>query len=88
MCRYIVHSMWEDVEQRGKVMGVSSVGLILIHLSFNQCFKILLKPAMGFSGPPKISLFKYPEQHMYRTNAVSIGVSLMHVLQAINSILD
>uniref|UniRef100_A0A8C3FAP4 Family with sequence similarity 83 member C n=1 Tax=Chrysemys picta bellii TaxID=8478 RepID=A0A8C3FAP4_CHRPI len=21
MCRYIVHSMWEDVEQRGKVMG-------------------------------------------------------------------
>ncbi|KFQ00487.1 Ubiquinol-cytochrome c reductase complex chaperone CBP3, partial [Haliaeetus albicilla] len=23
MCRYIVHCMWEDVEQRGKVMGVS-----------------------------------------------------------------
>ncbi|XP_009985891.1 PREDICTED: ubiquinol-cytochrome-c reductase complex assembly factor 1-like, partial [Tauraco erythrolophus] len=21
MCRYIVHCMWEDVEQRGKVMG-------------------------------------------------------------------
>ncbi|KAG6924511.1 ubiquinol-cytochrome c reductase complex assembly factor 1 [Chelydra serpentina] len=25
MCRYIVHSMWEDVEQRGKVMGVIAV---------------------------------------------------------------
>lgn len=25
MCRYIVHSMWEDVEQRSKIMGVSSV---------------------------------------------------------------
>ncbi|KAI2663880.1 Ubiquinol-cytochrome-c reductase complex assembly factor 1 [Labeo rohita] len=23
MCRYIVHSMWEDVEQRSKIMGVS-----------------------------------------------------------------
>ncbi|XP_043566802.1 ubiquinol-cytochrome-c reductase complex assembly factor 1 isoform X3 [Chiloscyllium plagiosum] len=22
MCKYIVHSMWEDLEQRGKVMGV------------------------------------------------------------------
>ncbi|XP_028590580.1 ubiquinol-cytochrome-c reductase complex assembly factor 1 isoform X1 [Lacerta agilis] len=27
MCRYIVHSMWEDVEQRGKVMGIDSVAL-------------------------------------------------------------
>ncbi|XP_006007742.1 ubiquinol-cytochrome-c reductase complex assembly factor 1 [Latimeria chalumnae] len=27
MCRYIVHSMWEDVEQRGKVMGIDSVSL-------------------------------------------------------------
>lgn len=26
MCRYIVHSMWEDVEQRSKIMGVSSAG--------------------------------------------------------------
>ncbi|XP_063000548.1 ubiquinol-cytochrome-c reductase complex assembly factor 1 [Elgaria multicarinata webbii] len=25
MCRYIVHSMWEDIEQRGKVMGINSV---------------------------------------------------------------
>ncbi|XP_030277045.1 ubiquinol-cytochrome-c reductase complex assembly factor 1-like [Sparus aurata] len=25
MCTYIVHSMWEDVEQRSKIMGVSSV---------------------------------------------------------------
>uniref|UniRef100_A0A3B5MUQ5 Ubiquinol-cytochrome c reductase complex assembly factor 1 n=1 Tax=Xiphophorus couchianus TaxID=32473 RepID=A0A3B5MUQ5_9TELE len=25
MCRYIVHSMWEDVEQRSKIMGVSRV---------------------------------------------------------------
>uniref|UniRef100_A0A3B4V2D5 Ubiquinol-cytochrome c reductase complex assembly factor 1 n=1 Tax=Seriola dumerili TaxID=41447 RepID=A0A3B4V2D5_SERDU len=23
MCRYIVHSMWEDVEQRSKIMGVT-----------------------------------------------------------------
>ncbi|KAM4622253.1 ubiquinol-cytochrome c reductase complex assembly factor 1-like [Discoglossus pictus] len=28
MCRYIVHSMWEDVQQRGKVMGVSLIGSI------------------------------------------------------------
>ncbi|XP_077191284.1 ubiquinol-cytochrome c reductase complex assembly factor 1 isoform X4 [Paroedura picta] len=27
MCRHIVHSMWEDVGQRGKVMGISSVAL-------------------------------------------------------------
>ncbi|XP_075428699.1 ubiquinol-cytochrome c reductase complex assembly factor 1 isoform X1 [Ascaphus truei] len=27
MCRYIVHSMWEDVQQRGKVMGIDSVSL-------------------------------------------------------------
>uniref|UniRef100_A0A8C8SFQ5 Ubiquinol-cytochrome c reductase complex assembly factor 1 n=1 Tax=Pelusios castaneus TaxID=367368 RepID=A0A8C8SFQ5_9SAUR len=27
MCRYIVHSMWEDVEQRGKVMGIDSYTL-------------------------------------------------------------
>lgn len=27
MCRYVVHSMWEDVEQRGKVMGIDSVTL-------------------------------------------------------------
>ncbi|CAM4533722.1 unnamed protein product [Caretta caretta] len=27
MCRYIVHSMWEDVEQHGKVMGIDSVTL-------------------------------------------------------------
>ncbi|NP_001279134.1 ubiquinol-cytochrome-c reductase complex assembly factor 1 [Callorhinchus milii] len=27
MCRYIVHSMWEDLEQRGKVMGIDSIPL-------------------------------------------------------------
>ncbi|XP_028667708.1 ubiquinol-cytochrome-c reductase complex assembly factor 1 [Erpetoichthys calabaricus] len=27
MCRYIVHSMWEDVHQRGKVLGIDSVAL-------------------------------------------------------------
>ncbi|MBN3292420.1 UQCC1 factor, partial [Polypterus senegalus] len=27
MCRYIVHSMWEDVHQRGKVLGIDSVSL-------------------------------------------------------------
>ncbi|XP_062445404.1 ubiquinol-cytochrome-c reductase complex assembly factor 1 isoform X4 [Rhea pennata] len=27
MCRYIVHCMWEDVEQRGKVMGINSAAL-------------------------------------------------------------
>lgn len=32
MCRYIVHSMWEDVEQRGKVMGVSSLLMVLFQL--------------------------------------------------------
>ncbi|KAF1392311.1 hypothetical protein PFLUV_G00051480 [Perca fluviatilis] len=24
MCRYIVHSMWEDVEQRSKIMGIDA----------------------------------------------------------------
>ncbi|XP_069740500.1 ubiquinol-cytochrome c reductase complex assembly factor 1 [Narcine bancroftii] len=27
MCKYIVHSMWEDLEQRGKVMGIESIVL-------------------------------------------------------------
>ncbi|KAM8797940.1 ubiquinol-cytochrome c reductase complex assembly factor 1 [Eudromia elegans] len=27
MCRYIVHCMWEDVEQRGKLMGITSAAL-------------------------------------------------------------
>ncbi|XP_078410988.1 ubiquinol-cytochrome c reductase complex assembly factor 1 isoform X2 [Cetorhinus maximus] len=27
MCKYIVHSMWEDLEQRGKVMAIESVVL-------------------------------------------------------------
>ncbi|XP_078508321.1 ubiquinol-cytochrome c reductase complex assembly factor 1 [Lissotriton helveticus] len=27
MCRYVVHSMWEDVQQRGKVMGIDSTAL-------------------------------------------------------------
>lgn len=30
MCRVIVHFMWEDVEQRGRVMGVSECCLILV----------------------------------------------------------
>ncbi|KAM6979815.1 ubiquinol-cytochrome c reductase complex assembly factor 1 [Aplochiton taeniatus] len=25
MCRYIVHSMWEDVEQRSKIMGIDAI---------------------------------------------------------------
>lgn len=25
MCRYIVHSMWEDVEQRSKIMGIAAI---------------------------------------------------------------
>ncbi|XP_072100219.1 ubiquinol-cytochrome c reductase complex assembly factor 1 isoform X1 [Mobula birostris] len=27
MCRYIVHSMWEDLQQRGKLMGIESIVL-------------------------------------------------------------
>lgn len=27
MCRYVVYSMWEDLQQRGKVMGIDSVSL-------------------------------------------------------------
>uniref|UniRef100_UPI00398F4FF7 ubiquinol-cytochrome c reductase complex assembly factor 1 isoform X1 n=2 Tax=Pristiophorus japonicus TaxID=55135 RepID=UPI00398F4FF7 len=27
MCKYIVHAMWEDLEQRGKVMGIESIVL-------------------------------------------------------------
>uniref|UniRef100_A0A8C5T9S7 Ubiquinol-cytochrome c reductase complex assembly factor 1 n=1 Tax=Malurus cyaneus samueli TaxID=2593467 RepID=A0A8C5T9S7_9PASS len=34
MCRYIVHCMWEDVEQRGKVMGVSPLSWYLLHVQF------------------------------------------------------
>nr|XP_020043899.1 LOW QUALITY PROTEIN: ubiquinol-cytochrome-c reductase complex assembly factor 1-like [Castor canadensis] len=30
MCRIIVHFMWEDVEQRGRVMGVSACHQILV----------------------------------------------------------
>ncbi|XP_077433738.1 ubiquinol-cytochrome c reductase complex assembly factor 1 isoform X1 [Vanacampus margaritifer] len=25
MCRYVVHSMWEDVEQRSKIMGIDAI---------------------------------------------------------------
>lgn len=32
MCQYIVHSMWEDVEQRSKIMGVRCISSI--HLWF------------------------------------------------------
>jgi len=41
MCRYIVHSMWEDVEQRSKIMGVSTCAFdsvascILKHLAIS-----------------------------------------------------
>lgn len=30
MCRIIVHFMWEDVEQRGRIMGVSDCYQILV----------------------------------------------------------
>uniref|UniRef100_A0AAZ3RG68 Ubiquinol-cytochrome c chaperone domain-containing protein n=1 Tax=Oncorhynchus tshawytscha TaxID=74940 RepID=A0AAZ3RG68_ONCTS len=29
MCRYIVHSMWEDVEQRSKIMGVCPLNSLM-----------------------------------------------------------
>lgn len=31
MCKYIVHSMWEDLEQRGKVMRIES-GVLKEHI--------------------------------------------------------
>ena len=30
MCRIIVHFMWEDVEQRGRIMGVSDYYQVLV----------------------------------------------------------
>ncbi|XP_061642327.1 ubiquinol-cytochrome-c reductase complex assembly factor 1 isoform X2 [Phyllopteryx taeniolatus] len=36
MCRYIVHSMWEDVEQRSKIMGLSSYPLCGLVAQFLQ----------------------------------------------------
>lgn len=36
MCRIIVHFMWEDVEQRGRVMGVSKRYQILVLDSSNE----------------------------------------------------
>ncbi|MED6243893.1 hypothetical protein ATANTOWER_029441, partial [Ataeniobius toweri] len=30
MCRYIVHSMWEDVEQRSKIMGREFSSSVLV----------------------------------------------------------
>uniref|UniRef100_A0A5F8H0T4 Ubiquinol-cytochrome c chaperone domain-containing protein n=1 Tax=Monodelphis domestica TaxID=13616 RepID=A0A5F8H0T4_MONDO len=41
MCRIIVHFMWEDVEQRGRVMGVSGPGQILHLQGFNLWFAYL-----------------------------------------------
>lgn len=32
MCRIIVHFMWEDVEQRGRIMGVSDYYQVLLVL--------------------------------------------------------
>lgn len=42
MCRYIVHSMWEDVEQRSKIMGVS----FSKRQSINLFVTIVLNPYM------------------------------------------
>ncbi|KAK2509687.1 hypothetical protein MC885_007746 [Smutsia gigantea] len=36
MCRIIVHFMWEDVEQRGRVMGVSECYQILVLENSNE----------------------------------------------------
>ncbi|KAJ7331866.1 hypothetical protein JRQ81_014046 [Phrynocephalus forsythii] len=47
MCRYIVYSMWEDVEQRGRVMGIDSYAM-------KQSMKIM---AENFYG----SIFGYDE---------------------------
>lgn len=36
MCRIIVHFMWEDVEQRGRIMGVSECCQILVLEDSNE----------------------------------------------------
>ncbi|MEQ2282241.1 Ubiquinol-cytochrome-c reductase complex assembly factor 1, partial [Ameca splendens] len=42
MCRYIVHSMWEDVEQRSKIMGKIQDGAADGSLrAFFACFVVL-----------------------------------------------
>lgn len=33
MCRYIIHSMWEDVEQRNKILGVCPLNSNLVSLA-------------------------------------------------------
>lgn len=35
MCRYIVYSMWEDVEQRSMILGVSREGVGPVAASAN-----------------------------------------------------
>ena len=40
MCRYIVHSMWEDVEQRSKIMGVSSMYVCVCVCTFMYSFMV------------------------------------------------
>ncbi|XP_062445402.1 ubiquinol-cytochrome-c reductase complex assembly factor 1 isoform X3 [Rhea pennata] len=44
MCRYIVHCMWEDVEQRGKVMGCSEKALQ------KQWKEVIVSPQQYHSG--------------------------------------
>nr|DBA22409.1 TPA: hypothetical protein GDO54_013438 [Pyxicephalus adspersus] len=38
MCRFIVYSMWEDAEQRGKVMGIDSVAMKKTMKSLTEIF--------------------------------------------------
>ncbi|KAG9473975.1 hypothetical protein GDO78_004329 [Eleutherodactylus coqui] len=38
MCRFIVYSMWEDVEQRGKVMGIDAVKMKKAMRDFTEIF--------------------------------------------------
>uniref|UniRef100_A0A8C9BXB8 Ubiquinol-cytochrome c reductase complex assembly factor 1 n=1 Tax=Phocoena sinus TaxID=42100 RepID=A0A8C9BXB8_PHOSS len=40
MCRIIVHFMWEDVEQRGRIMGVSECYQILVLENSNEGFGV------------------------------------------------
>lgn len=48
MCRIIVHFMWEDVEQRGRIMGVS------------ECYRILLLENSNEGWVEILSVLEWP----------------------------
>ncbi|XP_039354693.1 ubiquinol-cytochrome-c reductase complex assembly factor 1 isoform X2 [Mauremys reevesii] len=67
MCRYIVHSMWEDVEQRGKVMGIDSFTLKQSMRSMTENFYA--------------AIFGYDENQLIRPFLLDCCVKQLHMPQ-------